>query len=61
VTDSPISPVGQLADVILLAVSAGTGMQNSMVAPMAVANALLMGWQPAGERVRLSVTAAMTV
>jgi DNA-binding MurR/RpiR family transcriptional regulator len=43
VTDSPISPVGQLADVILLAVSAGTGMQNSMVAPMAVANALLNG------------------
>src|SRR5882672_12581355 len=43
VTDSPISPVGQIADVVLLAASAGTGMQNSLVAPMAVANALLSG------------------
>ena len=43
VTDSPISAVGQLGDVVLLAASAGTGMQNSMVAPMAVANALLNG------------------
>lgn len=43
VTDSPISAVGQVADVVLLAASASTGMQNSMVAPMAVANALLNG------------------
>ena len=43
VTDSPISAVGQLGDVVLLAAAAGTGMQNSMVAPMAVANALLNG------------------
>jgi DNA-binding MurR/RpiR family transcriptional regulator len=43
VTDSPISALGQLADVVLLAFSAGTGMQNSMVAPMAIANALLNG------------------
>ncbi|HEY7662446.1 MAG TPA: MurR/RpiR family transcriptional regulator [Xanthobacteraceae bacterium] len=43
VTDSPISALGQIADVVLLAPSAGTGMQNSMVAPMAVANALLNG------------------
>jgi DNA-binding MurR/RpiR family transcriptional regulator len=43
VTDSPISAVGQVADVVLLAVSAGTGMQNSLVGPMAVANALLNG------------------
>ena len=43
VTDSPISAVGQVADVVLLAVSTGTGMQNSLVAPMAVANALLNG------------------
>jgi DNA-binding MurR/RpiR family transcriptional regulator len=41
VTDSPLSAVGQLADVVLLVASAGTGMQNSMVAPMAGANALL--------------------
>ena len=40
-TDTPISPVGQISDVVLLAVSAGMGMQNSLVAPMAVANALL--------------------
>jgi DNA-binding MurR/RpiR family transcriptional regulator len=43
ITDSPISALGQVADVVLLAASAGTGMQNSMVAPMAVANALLNG------------------
>ena len=43
VTDTPISAVGQLGDVVLLAASAGTGMQNSLVAPMAVANALLNG------------------
>jgi DNA-binding MurR/RpiR family transcriptional regulator len=43
ITDSPISALGQVSDVVLLAASAGTGMQNSMVAPMAVANALLNG------------------
>ena len=43
VTDTPISAVGQIADIVLVAASAGTGMQNSMVAPMAVANALLNG------------------
>ena len=43
ITDSPISAVGQIADVVLLAASSGTGMQNSLVAPMAVANALLNG------------------
>jgi DNA-binding MurR/RpiR family transcriptional regulator len=43
VTDSPISAVGQLADVLLVVPSAGIGVQNSMVAPMAVANALLNG------------------
>jgi DNA-binding MurR/RpiR family transcriptional regulator len=43
VTDSPISAVGQIADVVLLAASAGPGMQNSLVAPLAVANALLNG------------------
>ncbi|HVY59922.1 MAG TPA: hypothetical protein VHA77_18870, partial [Xanthobacteraceae bacterium] len=29
--------------IVLLAASAGTGMQNSLVGPMAVANALLNG------------------
>jgi DNA-binding MurR/RpiR family transcriptional regulator len=43
VTDSPISAVGQIADVVLLAAAAGTGMQNSLTAPMAIANALLNG------------------
>jgi len=43
VTDSPISAVGQIADVVLLAASAGTGLQNSLVAPMAMANALCNG------------------
>jgi DNA-binding MurR/RpiR family transcriptional regulator len=43
VTDTPISAVGQIADTVLVAFPSGTAMQNSMVAPMAVANALLNG------------------
>jgi DNA-binding MurR/RpiR family transcriptional regulator len=43
VTDTPISAVGQIADTVLVAAPSGSGMQNSMVAPMAVANALLNG------------------
>jgi DNA-binding MurR/RpiR family transcriptional regulator len=43
VTDTPISAVGQIADVILAAASTGAGLQNSFVAAMAVANALLNG------------------
>src|SRR5215471_13723321 len=43
VTDTPISAVGQIADTVLVAAPTGTGLQNSMVAPMAVANALLNG------------------
>lgn len=41
VTDSPITAVGQLADVVLLVLATGIGLHNSMVAPIAVANALL--------------------
>jgi DNA-binding MurR/RpiR family transcriptional regulator len=43
VTDTPISAVGQIADVVLAAASTGAGLQNSFVAAMAVANALLNG------------------
>lgn len=43
VSDTPISAVGQLADVVIPAHSAGAGAQNSLVAPMAVADALLNG------------------
>lgn len=43
ITDSPISPVGQRADILLPAVAAGIGTQNSLVGAMAVANALLNG------------------
>jgi DNA-binding MurR/RpiR family transcriptional regulator len=43
VTDTPISAVGQVADIVLIAGSAGPGLQNSLVAPMAIANALLNG------------------
>ena len=60
VTDSPISAVGQIADVVLLAASAGTGMQNSMVAPMAVANALLNGLAAARGPRRWNATANTT-
>lgn len=43
ITDTPISAVGQVADLIISAPSTGSGAQNSLVAPMAVANALLNG------------------
>jgi DNA-binding MurR/RpiR family transcriptional regulator len=43
VTDSPISTLGQISDIVLLADCTGIGTQNSMVAPMALANALLNG------------------
>jgi DNA-binding MurR/RpiR family transcriptional regulator len=43
VTDTPISKVAQIADVVLPTHFTGSGMQNSFVASMAVANALLNG------------------
>lgn len=43
VTDSLISPVGQLVDVVLPTLVSGIGPQNTLVAAMAVANALLNG------------------
>ncbi len=43
VTDSPLSALGQIGDIVLLADCTGIGTQNSMVAPMALANALLNG------------------
>ena len=43
VTDLPISPVGQLVDVVLPTLVSGIGPQNTLVAAMAVANALLNG------------------
>ena len=43
VTDSPISPVGQIVDIVLPAIVSGIGPHNTMVASMSVANALLNG------------------
>jgi DNA-binding MurR/RpiR family transcriptional regulator len=43
VTDTPISPVGQRVDVVLPTLASGLSTQNSFVAAMAVANALLNG------------------
>lgn len=43
VTDSPISPVGQLVDIVLPVIVSGVGPHNTMVAAMAIANALLNG------------------
>lgn len=43
ITDTPISPVGQRVDIVLPAMSSGLSTQNSFVAAMAVANALLNG------------------
>lgn len=41
VTDTPVAPVAQQVDVVLATNVSGIGLQNSLVAPMAVANALL--------------------
>ncbi len=54
VTDTPISAVGQMADLILAAPSSGSGMQNSLVAPLAIANALLNGVAGANSPATLS-------
>jgi DNA-binding MurR/RpiR family transcriptional regulator len=43
ITDTPISALGQIADAVLVAAPTGAGLQNSIVAPVAVANALLNG------------------
>lgn len=43
VTDSPISPFRDQADVLLTAAVSGIGTQNSLVAAFAVANALVNG------------------
>lgn len=41
ITDSPISPAGQLVDIVLPTLSSGMSTQNSHVPALAVANALL--------------------
>ena len=43
VTDTPISPVGQRVDVVLPTLVSGLSTQSSLVAAMAVVNALLNG------------------
>ena len=43
ITDTPISPVGQRVDIVLPTRVSGMGAQNSLVAPLAVVNALLNG------------------
>lgn len=43
ITDSPISPVGQQADITLTAHVSGIGPQNSLIGPMALLNAMLNG------------------
>jgi DNA-binding MurR/RpiR family transcriptional regulator len=43
VTDTPISAVGQIADLVLVAAATGTSIYNSPVASMAVVSALLDG------------------
>lgn len=43
VSDSPISPLRETVDVLLPAVVSGVGTQNSLVAAMAVANAIVNG------------------
>ena len=53
ITETPISAVGQIADVILAAASTGAGLQNSFVASMAIANALINGVAAANSELTL--------
>lgn len=41
ITDTPLAPIAQGSDVMLTTHVSGIGMQNSLIAPMAVTNALL--------------------
>jgi DNA-binding MurR/RpiR family transcriptional regulator len=41
ITDTPLAPIAQSSDVTLSTSVSGVGPQNSLIAPMAVANALL--------------------
>jgi DNA-binding MurR/RpiR family transcriptional regulator len=41
ITDTPVAPVAQQVDVVLATNVSGIGLQNSLIAPMAVANALM--------------------
>ena len=41
ITDTPVAPIAHLADVVLATNVSGIGLQNSLIAPMSVANALL--------------------
>ena len=41
ITDTPVAPVAQQVDVVLATNVSGIGLQNSLIAPMAIANALL--------------------
>jgi DNA-binding MurR/RpiR family transcriptional regulator len=41
ITDTPVAPIAQQVDVVLATNVSGIGRQNSLIAPMAVANALL--------------------
>lgn len=43
ITDTPISPIGQRVDIVLPTRVSGMGAQNSLVAPLAIVNALLNG------------------
>jgi DNA-binding MurR/RpiR family transcriptional regulator len=53
ITDTPISAVGRVADMVLVVVPTRFGLQNSIVAPMAVANALLNGVRTSGSAATL--------
>jgi DNA-binding MurR/RpiR family transcriptional regulator len=41
ITDTPLAPIAQSSDVTLTTYVSGIGLQNSLIAPMAVANSLL--------------------
>jgi DNA-binding MurR/RpiR family transcriptional regulator len=61
ITNTPLSPVGRVADMVLVVTPSRSGLPNSIVAPMAVANALLNGVRTAGSPAALDRDASQSV
>jgi DNA-binding MurR/RpiR family transcriptional regulator len=61
ITDTPISAVGRIADMVLVVAPTRSGLPASIVAPMAVANALLNGVRTARSAAALDRDASQPV
>jgi DNA-binding MurR/RpiR family transcriptional regulator len=61
ITDTPISAVGRVADMVLVVARPRSALQSSIVAPMAVANALINGVRTARSAAALDRAASQPV